>query len=112
MTKDEALKLALAALESCDQVCSGENSYQYFSQAMVYKATTAIKEALAQPEQEPTDIWFEKCFRSDTPAAQRTWVGLTDEEIQNIHDTYHKRMGPMEFARFIEAKLRNKNEHV
>jgi hypothetical protein len=41
--------------------------------------------------------------------AQRQWVGLTDEDIQSIHDTYHKRMGPMEFARAIEAKSREMN---
>jgi hypothetical protein len=43
------------------------------------------------------------------PAAERQWVGLTDEDIQSIHDTYHKRMGPMEFARAIEVKLREMN---
>jgi hypothetical protein len=43
------------------------------------------------------------------PAAQRTWVGLTDAEIQAIHDTYYRRMGPQEFARAIEAKLKEKN---
>ena len=44
-----------------------------------------------------------------SPPAQRTWVGLTTQEVQEIHDTYHKRMGPQEFARAIEAKLREKN---
>jgi hypothetical protein len=42
-------------------------------------------------------------------AAQRTWVGLTDAEIQAIHDTYYRRMGPQEFARAIEAKLKERN---
>jgi len=40
---------------------------------------------------------------------KRPWVGLTDEEIQATHDTYHKRMGPMEYAQAIEAKLKEKN---
>ena len=40
---------------------------------------------------------------------QRTWVGLTYKEVQEIHDTYHKRMGPQEFASMIEAKLKEKN---
>jgi len=40
---------------------------------------------------------------------KREWVGLTDEEIKAIHDTYYRRMGPMEFARAIEAKLKEKN---
>jgi hypothetical protein len=43
----DALKLALDALESCDQVYGSEGSYQYFSQSMVDKAITAIKQALA-----------------------------------------------------------------
>ena len=41
--------------------------------------------------------------------SQRTWIGLTYEEVQEIHDTYHKRMGPQEFASMIEAKLKEKN---
>lgn len=42
MTKDEALKMALEALET-----KGEHHPR------VYQAITAIKEVLAQPEQEP-----------------------------------------------------------
>ena len=45
----------------------------------------------------------------DIQEYKKPWRGLTDEDIQNIHDTYHKRMGPMEFARAIEAKLKEKN---
>jgi len=41
--------------------------------------------------------------------AQREWVGLTQKEVQEIHDTYHKRMGPQEFASMLEAKLKEKN---
>ena len=53
MTEREALKLALEALESCgwNNGYAGEN--QYFHDELVDKAITAIKEALAQPEQEP-----------------------------------------------------------
>jgi hypothetical protein len=51
--KDEALRMALEALESCDQVYGSEGSYQYFSQSMVDKAITAIQQALAAPVQEP-----------------------------------------------------------
>jgi hypothetical protein len=47
-----------------------------------------------------------------TCSPQRPWVGLTYKEVQEIHDTYHKRMGPQEFASMIEAKLRSKNEHL
>ena len=44
MTKDEALKLALEALEFY---------YDMHEEEADAKAITAIKEALAQPEQEP-----------------------------------------------------------
>jgi hypothetical protein len=44
-----------------------------------------------------------------TSPRRREWVSLTEEEIQSIHDTYHKRMGPQEFARAIEDALKEKN---
>jgi hypothetical protein len=44
------------------------------------------------------------------PAAQRTWVGLTDEEIQVVLDDPQKYYDTMnDFARAIEAKLKGKN---
>ena len=54
-----------------------------------------------------TDQTCPKCKATTPP--QRTWVGLTYKEVQEIHDTYHKRMGPQEFASMIEAKLKEKN---
>jgi hypothetical protein len=42
--------------------------------------------------------------------AQRTWVGLTQQEVQEIHDTYYRRMGTQEFAAMVEAKLKEKND--
>ena len=46
-----------------------------------------------------------------THPKQRTWVGLTDEEIENLwQKTWHKDNRMIyEFARAIEAKLRSKN---
>ena len=52
MTKDKALKLALEALEFVNQ--TGDT--QTFDMCYADKAITAIKEALAQPEQEPDGI--------------------------------------------------------
>jgi hypothetical protein len=144
MTKEEALNLALDALET-----------SMYPQQKQLQAITAIKEALAQPEQEPVvwmyqdksthDVRFQKHMRGfvdhgatyETPlytsppqqelvcvcgavwegqeliytTPQRTWVGLTDEEIVLIvaecaashqHTDIH-------FARAIEAKLKEKN---
>ena len=139
MTKDEALKLALEALENnrqthhyCEDTwyscpkhedgCANDsegdecNCGADKANAEIDKAITAIKESLAQPEQTPyitmpplTPMW--------TIPLQRTWVGLTDEEIykasteakmQEHYMGFHS--GFIRFARAIEAKLRSKNE--
>ena len=42
---------------------------------------------------------------TDPPAAQRQWVGLTDEEMQALWGRY----AHMEMMRAIEAKLKEKN---
>ena len=122
MTKDEALKLALLALEHSVATCF----YQYAHQQVmrqpdhfINKAITDIKEALAQPEQEPVKDWIashkEICalLRQAHDALaltcyppQRKWVGLTDDEMMDaiyVDDT------PMERGRRVEAKLRSKN---
>jgi hypothetical protein len=47
-----------------------------------------------------------------TPPAQppqRTWVGLTDEEITSVANNSHPLNGVRSFARAIEAKLKEKN---
>jgi hypothetical protein len=57
----------------------------------------------------------EKCRIETVPAQgtllpQRTWVGLTDEEIQVVLDDPQKYYDTMnDFARAIEAKLKEKN---
>ena len=40
---------------------------------------------------------------------QRTWVGLTDEEIASVEYNNHPLNGIRSFARAIEAKLKEKN---
>ena len=84
MTKDEALKLALEALQNPWK--AGPDG--------VADAIIAIKEALAQPEQERFLVatignwgrveWADGVFPSlgdKMYSAPSTWVGLTDEEI-------------------------------
>lgn len=71
--------------------------------------------ALAKPKQEPMhpeikkmyEDYFDKCFR-ESSAQQRPWVGLTEDEIWTLHDS-DSYPSPVEFARAIEAKLREKN---
>ena len=127
VSKDKALKLALEALDSKYVVgCSEWRGQQL-------KALAAIKEALAQPAQEPVAMrydydgygykYIDSGSGSDwqtrikdaepiyTTPPQRPWVELTDEEIQELrykidstaHWTYD------EFARYIETKLKEKN---
>ena len=59
-----------------------------------FEATQALRQALAQPEQE--------------------WVGLTDEEIldcwkQAYEPGHREHMNAMNMARTVEAKLKEKN---
>jgi hypothetical protein len=59
LTKDEALKLALEALETCgDDEWHSEDDYgmmQVYNEQQVSAAITAIKEALAQPAPPPPE---------------------------------------------------------
>jgi len=59
-------------------------------------------------EVQPEIMAFAKLI-AEKALAQRTWQGLTHREVQEIHDTFFKRMGPQEFASMIEAKLKEKN---
>jgi len=116
MTKDEVLKLALEALD--------QSVDTYFEKRDA--AITAIKEALAQPEQEPV-AWayvnsddeceqIEYCTESPMPEFEplyrapprRAWVGLTDEEIQECLQGLPTQTIDV-YARRIEAKLKEKN---
>jgi hypothetical protein len=114
----DALKLALEALKDPISFAKGK------------AAITAIKEALAQPEQEPVatlddleqeiyentrqfvsrDVmeWMLKRYYTTPP--QRTWVGLTEQEqgaIMEDLNTHGTNLYP--FAQAIEAKLKDKN---
>ena len=130
MTKDEALKLALEALEADPlEMVADANGHMVF---LKDKAITAIKKVLAQPKQEPL-AWISTGpasmihWTSDKPAygddwvplyttpPQRTLVGLTKEEIAEFdtwHDTREEEVGwcnPSEIVAYIEAKLKQKN---
>jgi hypothetical protein len=53
--------------------------------------------------------YFDKCFR-ELSAAQRQWVGLTDEERMDcIFATNWSKKPLMDTAKLIEAKLKEKN---
>ena len=96
MTKDEALKLALEALE--------EHHYGV--------AQIIIREALAQPAQGPQIAFNPEVVGYVAP--QRTWVGLTEKEVEDYWDWEDFQCGAgrgtiLEMVRDIEAKLKEKN---
>jgi hypothetical protein len=134
MTK-EALRLALGALQRFIKYDYNENPFDG-KDVEGAEAITAIKAALAQPEQEPVgwldsndklaefmhkDLKAEHDKRdSSTPRyfqipvyttpPQRTWVGLTDEEITELRlKTLDAVATNHEVYRAIEAKLKEKN---
>ena len=130
MIKDEALRMALEALEAdeLDMVDDGSGNMVFRKE----QAITAIKKSLAQPEQEPL-AWISTGpasmihWTADKPAygddwvplyttpPQRKWLGLTDEEIKAFdtwHDNREEEIGwvnPSEIVAYIEAKLKEKN---
>ena len=136
MTKDEALKLALEALETNNKAWkyladSGDAGFweaeeQPFHELSV-KAITTIKEALAQPDQEPfgyfqysiqLDAWVQNRINDKgvafyTTPPQRTWVGLTEKDICEAAVKSQEGISPrddtLRFAIAIEAKLKEKN---
>ncbi|CAB4131339.1 hypothetical protein UFOVP121_82 [uncultured Caudovirales phage] len=129
--KDEAMKLALEALN-----LSSVTVDSFGVQQKTNKAITALREALnaslAEPpaHQEPVAwMWVTGGkphyvtfggANSDTPKhwivlplytsppAQRTWVGLTDDERKEAFQSCEIKT-PAEFLKAIEAKLKEKN---
>jgi len=92
---------------------------------------TLIESLLAQPEQEPHGWYIDgygavigtaepKSVRVGewlpwyTSPPQRTWVGLTDEDIGDAYVAWDDTNGASfaDFARAIEAKLKQKNGYA
>ena len=86
-----------------------------------------LRDKLAQPEQEPVAYLCEnavghKYFRWKKPSStykpialytippQRTWVGLTDEEVESVAEEFGVGGWICDFARAIEAELKEKND--
>ena len=108
MTKDEALMLAMEAME----ITGGFDV-----------EINAIKEALAQPEQESVaititgklgniysftgDYSLKKGDKVYTTPPQRTWVGLTSVDWNDFNAV--KSNDPQYVAAWAEAKLKEKN---
>jgi hypothetical protein len=118
MTKDEALRLALEALEWQQEMLYTAMQYSA-AKGMTFlghppnpnEAITAIKAALEAPEEKyiyGTPLL--DAMTKDYVPPQRTWVGLTDEEVTWLCNTAksHEQTWGM-FVRAIETKLKEKN---
>ena len=131
MTKDEALKLALKALEAIhtqgDVACVVTPNEEIYIQPVI----TAIKAALEAKDEpvawamlhdnghfidaihpnEHARVEGEYITPLYTTPPQRTWVGLTNEEVTWLCNTAksHEQTWGM-FVRAIESKLRSKND--
>ena len=122
----EALKLALEALETELSIDWTNNDEFNASAEKMHEAITAIKEALAQPKKEPIayinvekrTLEFAKQIFWHTPTVanldriplytQRTWVGLTDMEKQML---INKHEGvAWEIANAVEQQIKEKNK--
>ena len=122
------MKLALFALDIV--------KIHYTQNRHINEAIAALKERLAQPEQEPvawamdydiesvlsgfstslmgTAMRIESAFPKHrvkllyTTPPQRTWVGLTDEELNQICNSLDY-YGDRGLVQLIESKLKEKN---
>ena len=121
MSKErEALKLALEALEVATTPLAKDRQE-------VLRASAAIKEALAQPAQEPVGyidhadglpVWSKKPAKGSllyTAPQQHLWVGLTKTVVGNhlrrhaFGDQPTFRQGFKQGVAFAESKLKEKN---
>ena len=122
MTKDEALRLALEALNDRASLMKWQ------------RAREAVEQALEQPEQKPV-AWMnpyggvihrrmtgheKKHYTIPlyTSPPKREWQVLTDEEIDLLEELYAPPVHPdfvndadhcLELIRHVEAKLKEKN---
>jgi len=119
----QALEMALEALEDMAE----------FSPTRLDTPITAIKEILAQPEQEPV-AWIDMAYArlgmvrdkmsadavatvqsflegDYTTPPQRTWVGVTVEEMDNI-TAQRLKWQVADLVDAIEAKLKEKNHDM
>jgi chemotaxis regulatin CheY-phosphate phosphatase CheZ len=97
MTKDEALKMAIEALNDSLTRFSTFNEMQH-------DAIQACKDALEQPE-----MTYEQGFAHGYEAHRAEWQGLTDDEVDNIYPCAEGVHDFRDIVRAIETKLKEKN---
>jgi hypothetical protein len=101
----EAMKQALEALESLQELCSEESGFVEQVTIWTPEAITALRAAIEQAEK-PVE-----CMCGVCKLGKREWVGLTEIEICDIEadELTSASSETFSFARAIEAKLKEKN---
>jgi hypothetical protein len=92
----EALKLALEAS------CNGMPAYEG-PLSKTQRKEPEHEEYLSKAYRLANEL---RCHLAIAPAPQRTWVGLTDEELAEFSDA---KLGSYDLCLEVEAKLRSKN---
>ena len=120
-------KAAEMALEFVEWFCGDDHSVKPKNNAL--KTREALRQALAQPEQEPEWVatignwgkvqWREAVFpqlgaKLYSAPPKKEWVELTDEEMREltqkaVDDGMTRIVTDFEYIRSIEAKLRERN---
>ena len=115
-------KAAEMALEALD--CEPESFVSWTDK--LREAREALRQALAQPEQEPVAWVYRGNFHPFDPSdwakgetatplytapPKREWVGLSDGDLEPMCDDWRIIFGPYvhDFAKTIETKLKEKN---
>jgi hypothetical protein len=101
MSKDEALRLALEAMESFQNGTNGLYEGEFEEEI------TAIKAALEAKDEPVIDESAAKRIATALGwEPKRTWVGLTDEELAEFSNM---KLGNYDLCLEVEAKLKEKN---
>jgi hypothetical protein len=98
----QAGKKAIAELESQEPVA---HLWECLGRWSAYLVDNGAQADCAPPQ------WLVDAIKNATAPPQRTWAGLTNNELQPIADEYRILFGSWveDFARAIEAKLKEKN---
>jgi hypothetical protein len=111
--KVTSLRQAIAELESQEPVAWQVHPFDY---GIGHKGVYARTDRPEQVELWKRKGWNVQPLHTYPPAAQRTWVGLTDEDRQaafesmpDMLDGFLKTWGWLHFSKALEAKLKHKN---
>ena len=125
MTKDEALKLALDALEGfipylplkdeaqCNRYNKAITALRLAIDVKSMASKSTYKEQLeTKDEPVPWEQFHEHMAGPNYVAPQSTWVGLTDDEFNELYDKYVPESCYALLIEKVEAKLKEKNNAI